>query len=93
MVDGGMGGAALDVMNADGSGPMNVSQAMAIGMNDANPTWTSDGREIVFCSNRASNGKMHVYTVPMSGGEVRLMSGNDTEDCYPDFKPPRRGTR
>ncbi|MFA6167414.1 MAG: hypothetical protein WC700_12425 [Gemmatimonadaceae bacterium] len=75
------------VMNADGSGQMRVSQTTAT---DMHPTWSSDGRDIFFCSNRAANGKMHLYTAPMSGGETRRVSGDLTEDCYPDFKPPRR---
>jgi len=78
------------VMNADGSGQMRVSQTTAT---DMNPTWSSDGREVFFCSNRATGGMMHVYAVPMNGGEVRPVSGSDTEDCYPEYKPPRRGTR
>lgn len=75
------------VTNADGSGQMRISQTTK---NDMNPTWSSDGRDIFFCSNRSANGKMHVYTAPMRGGETRLVSNTETEDCYPDFKPPRR---
>ena len=75
------------VMNADGSGQMRVSQTTK---NDMNPTWSSDGRDIFFCSNRSLNGRMHVYATSMNGGEARRVSGDETEDCYPDFKPPRR---
>jgi TolB protein len=80
------------VMNADGSGQMRASQTTAM---DLSPTWSSDGREIFFCSNRSPNKRMHLYvaslsSASMNGGGARQVSGDATEDCYPDFKPPRR---
>jgi TolB protein len=91
-VAGGMG-SGIYVMNADGSGSMNVSRvgAMTMTLMDMNAAWSSDGRNLFFCSGRDSSGKMHVYAVAsMGGGEVRRITEAASEDCCPDIKLPRR---
>ncbi len=86
---GGMG-AGIYIMYADGSGQMNVSSGATM---DMSPAWSSDGRLVYFCSIRGATAKMHVYSVAVTGGEVRQVSAEDSEDCCPDTTlPPLRAS-
>jgi Tol biopolymer transport system component len=79
-------GNGIYVMNADGSGQMNVSRSPTM---DMNPAWSSDGRRIYFCSGRPDDENMTLWVMDADGGSIRrLLSG--TEDCCPMTKPRRR---
>jgi Tol biopolymer transport system component len=79
-------GTGISVMNADGSGQMTVGQGLTTFMI---PTWSSDGRQIFFCGAQTATSKMHLYAVAMSGGAIRLVTDENSDDCSPDFKRPR----
>jgi hypothetical protein len=49
--------------------------------NDASPSWSPDGRELVFESNRS--GAEQLYTVSAAGGTARRLLSDDAEDTQP----------
>ncbi len=65
-------------MDADGSAQENVSNA---GGNDVSHSWSPDGRELAFISNRS--GQNRLYTVQVADGDSSDLS--DVEVIFPDF--------
>jgi len=54
-----------------------------------NPTWTADGREIVFASNRG--GMMNLWRIPVSGGEAKQLPVGEFGATAPTIS--RQGNR
>ena len=78
------------LMNADGSGQRNLTQDPA---DDIVGTWSSDGRRIVFTSNR--DGNSEVYSMNADGSGQRNLTQNAADDglgtalvAYPDASTP-----
>jgi Tol biopolymer transport system component len=81
----------LYVMNADGSGNRQVT---ALGGANFGPSWTPDGKQIIFASNFAAprSGNFELYLVDaaasMAGGDqLEQVTFNPTFDGFPMFSP------
>ena len=66
------------VMNADGSGLVNISNHPAF---DGDPTWSPDGTEIIFVSDR--DGDMEIYRMAADGSAVTRVTANEVTDMEP----------
>ena len=66
------------VLNADGSGLLNVSNHPAF---DADPAWSPDGTEIVFVSDR--DGDLEIYRMAADASSVTQLTANDGTDMEP----------
>lgn len=81
----------LYVMNADGS---DNRQVTALGGANFGPSWTPDGKKIIFASNyfapRSGNFEIFLVdaTLTMAGGDkLEQVTFNDTFDGFPMFSP------
>lgn len=63
------GNADIAVMNADGSGRIDLTNNPA---EDIQPRWSPDGTRIAFASNRS--GDFEIYTMDASGGDLRRIT-------------------
>jgi TolB protein len=55
---------------------------------EASPTWSPDGRQIAFVSDRS--GSPHVYTVSVRGGRQQRITFQGRENVTPDWGPDGR---
>ena len=74
------------VMNADGSGQVNISNSAA---NDTQPLWSPDGTKIAFASDRDHAGFSIIYVMNANGSnQMRLTSsGSGFRDEQPAWSP------
>jgi dipeptidyl aminopeptidase/acylaminoacyl peptidase len=75
----------LWIMNADGSGAKQLLQS-----NDrqASPTFTHDGKEIVYIQDKGGDELYDLYAVPAAGGEPRNITNTDhISETDPIFSP------
>ena len=68
-------------MNADGSDAIRVTDHPAI---DAIPSWSPDGKRIVFVSERIAKGQRRLFTVAPTGGGVKQVT-RGAFDMSPDW--------
>ena len=54
--------------------------------NESSPTWSADGREILFASNREQ--PIRVYRKTLQGNEPETPFGKTTEDTWPESVSP-----
>jgi len=79
--------AGLGVMNADGS---HMRRIVSGSPDEAvmQPSWTADGKSIVFTRFQGTNPPSHVYVVSASGGKQRQLTfGDDVQDFNPIASP------
>jgi Tol biopolymer transport system component len=69
-------------MNADGSGLVNLTNHPA---NDLSPTWSPDGTQLAFISDR--NGDYQVYVMSADGSQVRQLTDLATGAGKPVWSP------
>jgi len=78
----------LDIylMNLDGSGRVNLTNNPSY---DTIPSWSPDGKYIVFESNRNNN--HDIYTINIENSKTKRITLDEADDRYPAWSPD--GTR
>ncbi|HKS06288.1 MAG TPA: hypothetical protein VJR92_08260 [Gemmatimonadaceae bacterium] len=76
----------LFVMNADGS---DQKQITTLGGANFGPSWTTDGRQIVFSSNHKTprSGNFDLYLVNVDGSGLEQLTFREEFDGFPMFSP------
>ena len=80
----------LWIMNADGSGQRQITH---LGGANFGPSWTPDGRRIVFSSNYNTDpklGNFDVFLINPDGTGLEQITTNPTFDGFPMFSPDGR---
>jgi Tol biopolymer transport system component len=79
----------LWVMNADGSGQRQITQ---LGGANFGPSWTPDGRRLIFSSNytQPRSGNFDLYLINLDGTGLERVTTSDTFDGFPMFSPDGR---
>ena len=83
---GGAAKAYAFVMNADGSGLRRLTRIARV--NGALPSWSPDGRKIVFVSDR--DGNLEVYVMNADGSGQRNLTRHPGHDSDPAWSPDGR---
>jgi TolB protein len=72
------------VADATGANPKRLTDEKS---EDSSPTWSPDGTEIAFVSDRADRESANdIYVVDATGGAARRITTNDVWDLEPDWK-------
>jgi Tol biopolymer transport system component len=79
----------LYVMNADGSHLRRITNDKKDNIASFGPSWTHDGRGLVFASNRADpqRRKFEVYKINLDGTGLERITYGDQFDGFPNFSP------
>jgi Tol biopolymer transport system component len=76
------------MMNADGSGKERITRRDET--YDYFPSWSPDGRQVVFCSNRrdkyADRGEWGLYLVDIGDGKTVRLLDSPGRDVFPDWR-------
>jgi Tol biopolymer transport system component len=78
------GDAEIYVMDLDGS---NLRQLTDNRFDDNSPSWSPDGRLIVFTSNRERNWQLYTLAVDNPATVVNLTNNRDRDEKYPSWSP------
>ncbi len=74
----------ISVINADGTGQKPLTHLF-----DVHPTWSPNGKEILF--SRSENSRpLQIYIMDSRGGNVRSISGDNFNDRHPAWSPDGR---
>ena len=76
----------LYVMNADGSDNRQITQ---LGGANFGPSWTPDGKRIIFASNHVNprSGNFDLYLVDLDGKNLERVTTSPVFDGFPMFSP------
>ena len=79
----------LFVMNADGSDNRQITH---LGGANFGPSWTPDGKRIIFASNHKTprSGNFDLYLVNLDGSNLEQVTTNPVFDGFPMFSPDGR---
>ena len=78
-------GGDVHVMNADGSGAVNLT-AGSFG-SDFDPTWSPDGTQIAFVSTRSGTAGQKIYKMDADGSDVVQVTNTAAADSEPAWSP------
>ena len=70
------------VMDTDGGNPQNLTNDPN---DDRHPSWSPDGKQIVFSSDRDGNGE--IYVMEVDGNNQRRLTNNPNLDKFPSWSP------
>jgi TolB protein len=73
---------AIYVIKADGTQQKRLTP---VENNDGIPSWSSDGKQIAFCSNR--HGNMDIFVMNADGSEDRRLTSDRANDFAPTWSP------
>jgi Tol biopolymer transport system component len=73
------------LMNPDGSGLLNLTQNS---VDDVNPSWSPDGKSLVFHSYREDN--LDLYRLEVDDRQVTRLTSDSAVDWYPSWSPEGR---
>ena len=79
----------LYVMNADGSHLRRITSDRPANIASFAPSWTPDGKSLVFASNRddPKRRKFEVYKISLDGTGVERITWGEQFDGFPNFSP------
>ncbi len=79
----------LYVMNADGSQVRRITNDRAANIASFAPSWTPDGKALVFASNRddPDRRKFEVYKINLDGSGLERITYGSQFDGFPNFSP------
>lgn len=78
----------LVVMNADGSGWVNLTRRT--GLHGLSPSWSPDGSHLVVAGTRADGDGVALYVMRPDGTDVRKITSGFGESQYPAWSPDGR---
>ena len=77
----------LHIMNADGTGHRQITNDRAANIANFAPTWSHDGKSLVFCSNRADvkRRKFEIYKIGLEDNKIDRLTFGGEFDGFPCF--------
>lgn len=82
------GGSHIFVMRSDGSGVRQLTRGE--GFSDSNPSFSPNGRIVVFQRYRPSRRATHIFSVRVGGGGLRQLTRGRSADSEPTYSPNGR---
>jgi Tol biopolymer transport system component len=79
------GRAHIFVADADGSGAVQITDGPA---DDVEPSWSSDGKSLAFCSGEIAEDAMthsNIFVVNADGSDLQQLTEGDRAACRPDW--------
>ena len=73
------------LMDADGSNPRNLTNHP---FEDWEPSWSPDGRRIVFVSDREADGNPEICVMDADGGNPKNLTNHPEDDLAPAWFGP-----